>query len=168
MADLESVALSQLPLLYRVALRMTRSPHEAEDLVGQTLLRAAAAWHRFDGAHPRSWLIKIMRNEFLGSIRQTSGRPPAVSLEEFELSEEGLEANLHQRSDVRAILDSLEQLPIEYRLAVTLCDVEELSYEEAAEAMEVPIGTVRSRLSRGRKLLQHQLAGRLNHPAGGA
>jgi RNA polymerase sigma-70 factor (ECF subfamily) len=160
----EEVALAELPVLYRVAKRMARDPHAAEDLVGQALLNAAKAWPAFDGRHPRSWLIRIVRNEFLATKRNVASRFSHRSIEETDAIEDGpfeaIAGHLMQDEVIRA----LDKLPEEYRMAVTLCDMEEMSYEEAADAMEVPVGTVRSRLYRGRKLLRQKLVALEENP----
>lgn len=154
--DFEKVVDQELPLLYRVALRLTRNPAEAEDLVGQTLYLAARAWAVFDGAHPRSWLLRILRNEHLGSLRKNQN---TTSLDETsEPSTEGYWQEIDWSLVGEQILKVLDMLPEDYRLAVTLCDVEELTREEAAEALEIPIGTINSRLHRGRAMLRAKLA----------
>jgi len=153
----EDVALAELPVLYRVARRLTLSDTDAEDLVGQALLLAARGWNSFDGAHPRSWLIRILKNEHLGMVRKKAGRTIEALEEVPEPLEEGFWEEISWRAVGSDILRELDRLPEEYRIAVALCDVEEMSYEEAATAMEVPVGTVRSRLFRGRRMLRARL-----------
>ena len=156
--DFEKAALSELPLLYRVARRYAMNAAEAEDLVGQTLLSAARAWDNFDGRHTRSWLITILKNEHLKTIRQKSSRPKTIGFEESgEVSEGDLGSEIDQRAFVEDILRELDSLPEDFRMAVALCDVEQMSYEDAAEALGIPIGTVRSRLFRGRRALREKL-----------
>lgn len=155
----ETVVNRELPILYRVAKRLASNSSDAEDLVGGALLLAARAWSNFDGRHPRSWLIRILKNEHLGIVRKRSVRPEVALDDIVEPAEEGFWQAISWKSVGTNILSELDQLPEEYRLAVTLCDVEELSYEEASEAMEVPVGTVRSRLFRGRRLLRARLVG---------
>jgi RNA polymerase sigma-70 factor (ECF subfamily) len=153
----EDVARAELPVLYRVAARLTRQSEDAEDLVSRCLLSAARGWESFDGRHARSWLIRILKNEFFNSRR--SGRVAPVGLDEItEPADEGFWENVSDRALSEALMSELENLPEEYRLAVVLCDVEQMSYEEAASALEVPIGTVRSRLFRGRRILRARLA----------
>jgi RNA polymerase sigma-70 factor, ECF subfamily len=149
-------------LLYRVARRLAGSADDAEELVQQTLIRAFQAWSRFDGRKLVAWLLRIMRNEHYAKFRSA---PPPAQLPETEAEEpadETLWDTLCTREQSKKILEELQALPVEYRMAVHLCDVEELSYEEAAEVMEVPIGTVRSRLSRGRCMIREQLDGYMN------
>lgn len=142
--------------MYRVARRMTLDPAEAEDLVSQTLLLAARSWESFDGRHPRSWLLKILKNEGYKASRNRHGN--ADSLEGHdELVDGDTEQRIGDKLTVEAIYDCLDRIPLEYRLAVTLCDGEELTYDEAATVLDVPTGTIRSRLYRGRKMLQQKL-----------
>jgi RNA polymerase sigma-70 factor, ECF subfamily len=155
--EFESRVKPELPVLYRVARRFVASQEEAEDLVQQTLLQAMRAWHDFDGQHLRSWLIKIMRNEAAAWSRKASSKVELLELrEELEPSEEIWDA-LVWRDQTNRILCELNRLPIEYKLAVHLCDVEEMTYEEAAHALDVPIGTIRSRLYRGRSMIRARL-----------
>jgi RNA polymerase sigma-70 factor, ECF subfamily len=154
----ESKVRSELPVLYRVARRLCGCPTEAEDLVGQTLMKACRGWDGFDGRFLRSWLIQILRREFYDRRRQANAAPLVLDLEEIDLVDDGDWSAVDWKLAAERILDELDRLPEEYRLAVQLCDVEEMSYEEAAEAMEVPIGTVRSRLYRGRAQLRQRLS----------
>ena len=152
----DEVARRELPTLYRVARRLTLDPTDAEDLVATTLLSAARAWEAFDGAYPRSWLLRILRNGFLqtkraGQVETVERDPDLVGEEPWGAIDWGL-VGPH-------LVTHLDRLPEEYRLAVALCDIEELSYDEAAAAMEVAVGTVRSRLFRGRRLLRTSLDG---------
>jgi RNA polymerase sigma-70 factor (ECF subfamily) len=154
----EQIALRELPVLYRVARRLTLDDSEAEDLVGQSLLLAAKAWNSFDGRFARSWLIRILKNEHLATRRRKASKPEAALDDVDEPSDEGFWEEVSWRAVGSQVMAELDKLPAEYRMAVALCDVEQLSYEEAAAAMDVPIGTVRSRLFRGRKLLRAKLA----------
>jgi RNA polymerase sigma-70 factor (ECF subfamily) len=135
---------------------MTLDPSEAEDLVGQVLLLAARGWADFDGRHPRSWLLRILKNE----AQKRSGSQKA-HLQLFddhgELADNDTERRINDRLTAEAIHRELMNLPWAYRIAVVLCDEEQLTYEEAADVLDVPMGTIRSRLFRGRKLLQRKL-----------
>jgi RNA polymerase sigma-70 factor (ECF subfamily) len=166
--DFEPSVTAELPVLYRVARRLTLNPQEAEDLVGEVLLLAAKAWSRFDGQHVRSWLLQILRNAYLNSLRHS--RPTTRPLS-------GLEASYGEPPDptdtfetvanrlaAEKVMSSVDKLPIEYRMAITLCDLEDISQEEAAVILGIPLGTVRSRLHRGRKLLRPLLQGYSNTP----
>jgi len=157
-APFAEVAQAELPVLYRVARRLTLDPNRAEDLVGQTLLDAAKAWDAFDGQHPRSWLIKILQNNFRRELRRAGSRVETVAIEDSPEPSCEIWHNLNWRAIGSRLVEELDKLPAEYRLAVTLCDMEELSYEEAAIAMNIPKGTVRSRLFRGRRMLRSRLA----------
>lgn len=152
--NFEREVSSELPVLYRVAKRLGCGNEEAEDLVQTCLIKAYRAWDRFDGNHLRSWLIKILRNERLMVIRS---QKEAISLdehEEIEVVQEGFWTDLADKLEVERIIAAMEQLSPPYRMTLHLCDVEELTYEEAAEIMDIPIGTVRSRLSRARQTLR--------------
>lgn len=155
--DFERSVRPELPTLYRVARRMGCSQEQAEDVVQMCLIKAYQAWDRFDGRHLRSWLIRIMRNEWLMTLRSVR---PETSLDEpdgIELADEPFWDELCWRMQANRILEELENLPEIYKMAVHLCDVEQMTYEEAADAMDVPIGTVRSRLFRARAMLRSRL-----------
>lgn len=153
----ESVALQELPMLYRIARRLTLDPVDAEDLVGQTLAKAAGAWKSFDGDHARSWLIKIMKNEHITAYRRKKARPEKAPLD-AELAGEDPWEEVSWKAVGDQIWGAVDALPEDYRLTLSLCDVEELTYEQAAKAMDIPVGTVRSRLFRARRLLRASLA----------
>lgn len=161
----ESVVDSELPVLYRLARTLTGNDADAEDLVAQTLYLSAKAWHTFDGAYPRSWMIKIMRNEHISSIRKKANRGTVALDEVAEPSQEGFWEAIDWRAIGDDVIAELSKIPEEYGFAVALCDIEELSYEEAAAAMNCPTGTVRSRLYRGRNLLRARLARRIGETA---
>ncbi len=171
-ARFTELAMSYMPALYSAALRMTRSPQDAEDLVQETYLRAYRGFGGFqEGTNLKAWLYKILTNTFINTYRAKKRRPHEVDLddtEDFFLYRRlgGLEAAAAQRSPESEVLDNipdtlvkeaLEALPEQFRMAVLLADVEGFSYKEIAEIMDVPIGTVMSRLHRGRKALQKQL-----------
>lgn len=155
--DFESAVRNELPVLYRVAKRLVRNTEDAEDLVHQAILNAFKGWKGFDGKHLRSWLIRILRNEFANRRRSEASRLEALSLEADAAVTDGPWDAIVWREVTDRLLAELDALPLEYRMAVHLCDVEGLSYHEAAEAMGVPIGTVRSRLFRGRAMIRTRL-----------
>ncbi len=175
MADQEQFAELAMPYmdaLYSAALRMTRNPADAEDLVQETYLRAYRGFPGFqEGTNLKAWLYKILTNTFINIYRAKKRRPEQVDLddtEDFYLYRKlgGLEAVESQRTPESEVLDqmpeavvkeALEALPEQFRMAVLLADVEGFSYKEIAEITEVPIGTVMSRLHRGRKQLQKRL-----------
>jgi RNA polymerase sigma-70 factor (ECF subfamily) len=166
-------AMQYMGSLYSAALRMTRNPADAEDLVQETYLKAYRAFGSFqEGTNLKSWLYKILTNTFINSYRARRRRPTETELDEVEdlylyhrLG--GLEAAAAARSTEDLVLDrfseaevkaAVEALPEQFRLAVVLSDVEGFSYKEIAEILDIPIGTVMSRLHRGRKALQKALA----------
>lgn len=157
MTQAAKIIEAELETLFRVARRMTRNDADAEDLVSQTMLNALKNWAGFDGRHARSWLIKILRNEYLYMLRRRASRPESGLDDVAEPSDKGYWQRIDRQLQVKEVVQALEELPLDFRLAVTLCDMEELTYEEAAEIMEVPIGTIRSRVFRGRRLLRARL-----------
>ena len=166
-AEFAREALPWLDDVYRFALSLTREDADADDVVQETYLRAYRSWHTFiPGTDCRRWLFTICRNVFL---RSRERQRPTVDLEDGELDavaagsvyaaarEKGYDA-LYARLDIGpALRQALDELAEPFRSAVILVDVQDLSYETAAEIMGVPIGTVRSRLFRGRRLLQEKL-----------
>lgn len=163
----ESTVLAHADSLFGAALRLTRSRAEAEDLVQETLVRAYRFWASFrPGSSVRAWVFTILRNTFITRYhRQGRERALAEGLEqEFAAvgeapiaappSPEAATSQLHLREEIDA---ALQRLPPDYRMAVVLADIEGLSYKEIAEAMECPIGTVMSRIHRGRRQLHSLL-----------
>jgi RNA polymerase sigma-70 factor, ECF subfamily len=166
------LAMPYMSALYSAALRMTRNPADAEDLVQETYLRAYRGFGGFrEGTNLKAWLYKILTNTFINTYRARKRRPEEIDLddnEDFFLFRRlgGLEAANASRTPESEVLDdipdevvkqALEALPEQFRMAVLLADVEGFSYKEIAEIMDVPIGTVMSRLHRGRKQLQKSL-----------
>jgi len=170
-ARFEDEALKHLDALYRTALRMTRNPSDAEDLVQDALVRAYRFYDRFEpGTNFRAWLFKILTNTYINSYRRKQGRPQESSLEDTEefflynqlSGDEGdrvtdVEDTVLDRLGADAIQRAIDQLPPQFRTTVQLSDVEGLSYAEIAEATGVAKGTVMSRLFRGRRQLQRAL-----------
>ena len=168
-ARFESEALPLLPGLYSAAYRLTRNPTDAEDLVQETFLRAFRGFHQFQpGTNLKAWLYRILTNTFINSYRKRQREPQTVSDEEVEdwylyskMADEGFEPSA-ETSVIEALPDedvqqALSSLPEQFRVAVLLADVEGFSYKEIAEMTGVPIGTVMSRLHRGRKALEKRL-----------
>ena len=171
-ATFEAQMLPHLDALYRSALSMTRNPGDAEDLVQDTFLRAYQFREQFKGGtNARAWLFRILTNLFINSYRKRSREPERVSYDEMEdfylynrlASAEAAgtggspEDEIVQKVQVEAIQEAIERLPDEYRETVILADLNQFSYQEIAEMLDIPIGTVRSRLSRGRRLVQKAL-----------
>jgi RNA polymerase sigma-70 factor (ECF subfamily) len=166
----EADALTELPPLLAVATRLTKNPADAQDLVQDTLLKAMRAREQFEaGTNLRAWLIRILMNTFInryrrgGLERSVLEGPDADPLADGWISSSTMEAMRDPEAQaLRPMLASeiaraLDELPEDYRLAVVLSDVEELSYKEIADIMGCPIGTVMSRLHRGRRLLKGRL-----------
>jgi RNA polymerase sigma-70 factor (ECF subfamily) len=171
-ARFADLAMDHMGSLYTAALRMTRNPADAEDLVQETYLKAYRSFGTFqEGTNLKAWLYKILTNTFINSYRARKRRPEQSELDEVEdlylyRRLGGLEAAAAGRSAEEEVLDSftddevkaaLESLPETFRMAVLLADVEGFSYKEIADILDVPIGTVMSRLHRGRKALQKAL-----------
>jgi RNA polymerase sigma-70 factor (ECF subfamily) len=165
-------AMQYAPQLYSAAVRMTRNASDAEDLVQETFLKAYRSFHTFEeGSNLRAWLYRILTNTFINSYRAKQRRPEETDLDDIEdlylyRRIGGLEAALASRSAEDQMMDmftddevktALELLPDNFRIPVLLADVEGFSYKEIAEIMETPIGTVMSRLHRGRKAMQREL-----------
>jgi RNA polymerase sigma-70 factor, ECF subfamily len=166
----ERDVLPLLPNLYAAALRMTRNPADAEDLVQDTYLRAFRGFSGFkEGTNLKAWLYRILTNSFINTYRKKQRQPQTVEgpddLDEWYLFDKlgGRSVELSAETEVldkipdEAVKAALESLPENFRLPVLLADVEGFSYKEIAEIMDTPIGTVMSRLHRGRKALQKAL-----------
>jgi RNA polymerase sigma-70 factor (ECF subfamily) len=166
-AAFEREALSYLDSLYGTALRLTRRPADAEDLVQDTYLKAFRAAHQFErGTNLKAWLYTILHNTWRNMRRHAGRSPIDVDSEAVDRAANGAETE-HSPDELltRATLDAdlqaaLDALPEVFRQAVWLRDVEELSYAEIARVLDVPIGTVMSRISRGRRSLHADLEGR--------
>lgn len=165
----EAEALPHMDALLRTALRMTRNSSDAEDLVQEAMAKAYRSWDKFEsGTNCRAWLFKIMTNMFINEYRSKSRAPVAMSVDDVD--EGFLYGQLASASGQRTpeeelfarILDddvknAIAELPEDYRLVVMLSFVEGFSYQEIADIVDLQLGTVKSRLHRGRKLLQKKL-----------
>ena len=168
----EDDAMQFAPQLYSAALRMARNPADAEDLVQETFLKAYRAYHTFEaGTNLKAWLYRILTNTYINRYRKKQRRPDEVDLgdvqdlylyrkigsaESADLSASAEDAVLEGlvESDIKA---AVESLPENFRVPVLLADLEGFAYKEIAEILDIPIGTVMSRLHRGRKALQKEL-----------
>jgi RNA polymerase sigma-70 factor, ECF subfamily len=158
-ARFESEAMPHAPSLFRVALWLTRVQTDAEDLLQETLTEALSSFHRFAlGTNCRAWLVSIMYHRH-SKKRRTATRLQLVSDSEERIAETvAFEPPTPQNVTDEEVLGALERLPRAFQEVVVLADIEELSYKEIAAATQVPVGTVMSRISRGRKLLRAELA----------
>lgn len=171
-ADFEADAMQYAPQLYTAAIRMTRNPADAEDLVQETFLKAYRAYDTFQaGTNLKAWLYRILTNTFINKYRKESRRPSETDLEEVQdlylyrrlgsdqtssMSQSAEEALLEGivEGDIK---EAVESLPETFRIPVLLADLEGFAYKEIAEILDIPIGTVMSRLHRGRKALEKAL-----------
>lgn len=175
MADQATFAEDAMPLmdgLYSAAMRMTRNAADAEDLVQETYLKAFNAYERFEtGTNLKAWMYRILTNSYINAYRKKQRRPDESDIDDIEdlylyRRLGGAESAMLSRSAEDELLEmfgedevklALEDLPEHYRMPILLADVEGFAYKEIAEILDVPIGTVMSRLHRGRKQLQKRL-----------
>ena len=167
--EFEEEALVHLDLLYNTAVQMTRNVADAQDLVQETFVKAYRFFDKFKrGTNCKAWLFKIMKNNFINTFRKRAKEPAKVDFEDVEAvleakpEKEALpEGSALEQAFEELVEDdvkeALDQLPFEFRMVTILSDVQGLSYQEIANVMECPIGTVRSRLSRARRFLQGKL-----------
>jgi RNA polymerase sigma-70 factor (ECF subfamily) len=168
-AEFEALALGHLDSLFACGLRMTRDPRDSEDLVQDTMLAAYRFFDKFEpGTNIKAWLFKILTNTFINKYRKRVREREVRDLVEKDETPSLMSEDVAEKSrdpemailgalvsdDVKRALDGV---PYDYRLAVVLCDLEEFSYKEIADIMDCPVGTVMSRLHRGRRLLQKSL-----------
>ena len=167
--EFQALAFEHVDSLYNTALRMTKNALDAEDLLQDVYLRAFRFFHRFEkGTNFKAWIFKILTNTYINQYRKKINKPYHVDLEKIKYNYDNKEATAQtsaqesERLDYETLFDdeiknALQQIPDEFRVVVLLADVESFSYKEVAKIIGCPIGTVMSRLSRGRKQLQNYL-----------
>lgn len=166
--EFEREALPHRDLLYNFALRMTYNPADADDLVQETYLKAYRFWDKYEkGTNIRAWLFRILKNSYINRYRKETKEPETVDYDDVKNFYNSIRGESVGSNDLQEILFSnlldddvakaIASLPDDFRTVVILCDIEGLTYEEIAEFVDCPLGTVRSRLHRGRKLLRAQL-----------
>lgn len=166
--EFEAEALPHMDVLYSFALRTTGNPDDAQDLLQETFMKAFRFWDKYEkGTNIRAWLFRIMKNSYINRYRKESREPDKVDYEDVENFYNSIRADSTDSNDLQEhlfgnmlgdeVTMALQKLPEEFRTVVILCDIEGYTYEEIAEFIDSPIGTVRSRLHRGRKMLQKEL-----------
>jgi RNA polymerase sigma-70 factor, ECF subfamily len=170
LAGFEELAVPQLDSLYNFSRWIAHNPNDAEDLVQETYLKALSSFASFQpGTNFRAWMFRILRNTFLSS-RSTLERRMTVGLDseedgpELAVNTETPETILMNRSSSQLVQRAMDDLPVHYREALLLSEVEEMSYQEIAEILSIPIGTVMSRLARARKAVRESLLSNLCGP----
>jgi RNA polymerase sigma-70 factor (ECF subfamily) len=167
-SEFEAEALPHMDVLYNFALRTTGNEDDARDLLQETYLKAYRFWDKYEkGTNIRAWLFRIMKNSYINRYRKETKEPDKVDYDDIENFYNTIRAESTDPNDLQQqlygnllgdeVTKALQSLPDDFRTVVILCDIEGLTYEEIAEFVECPIGTVRSRLHRGRKLLQAKL-----------
>ena len=160
--------LPHMAALYNFALRMTGDPDDAKDLVQETYMKAYRFFDKYaQGTNAKAWLFRIMKNSYINRYRKESKEPDKIDyddIKDFYASVKGSSADTNDLQEKifgnlfeDEVAEALQELPEDFRTVVILCDIEGYTYEEIADFIEIPIGTVRSRLHRGRKMLRAML-----------
>lgn len=167
-AEFEKEAIPHMDALYNFALRMTGDSDDADDLVQETYLKAFRFFEKFErGSNCKAWLFRIMKNTFINSYRKSSKEPAKIDYEEVENFYENikpsstdsahLEKEIYDNLLDDELSNAIASLPEDFRTVIILCDIEGFTYDEIADFVDVPVGTVRSRLHRARKMLFEKL-----------
>ena len=167
-ADFEKEMIPHLDSLYNFAIRLTSDPIDAEDLVQDTIVKAFRFFGSYEkGTNAKAWLFRILKNSYINNYRKKSKQPQQVDYDEVSTYYENIRSEQSDTTDMEDILyrdmlddqitRALQRLPEDFRTVGLLCDVEGFTYEEIANMLDVPIGTIRSRLHRGRNLLRVEL-----------
>jgi len=163
-SEFEALTMPHIDALYNTALRLTKNESDAEDLLQETYMKAFRFFHRFEpGTHIKAWLFKILSNTFINQYRKKQRDREVLEDWEWEQTAKpsgvthDVEKQILDRFMCQHVLDAISQIPIEFRMVVIYADLEEFSYKEIAEIVDCPIGTVMSRLYRGRRLLRKML-----------
>ncbi len=166
--EFQSEAVPHMDALYNYALRMTGDPNDADDLLQDTYLKAYRFWDKYEkGTNIRAWLFRIMKNSYINLYRKATKEPDTVDYEDVQnfyqtIRDRSTDPNDLQEKLFGNLLEddvarALESLPDDFRTVIILCDIEGFTYEEIAEFVECPVGTVRSRIHRGRRLMRDKL-----------
>ncbi len=166
--DFDEEIIPHMDALYNFALRLTTDPNDAEDLVQDTIVKAYRFFSSYEkGTNAKAWMFRILKNSFINNYRKTSKKPSQVDYDEVSSYYESIRAERTETSDLESLMfremmdddlsHALKRLPEDFRTVVLLCDVDGYTYEEIANMLDVPIGTIRSRLHRGRNLLKTEL-----------
>ena len=167
--DFNTEIIPHLDATYNYALRLTTDPNDAEDLVQESIVKAFRFFSSYQkGTNARAWLYRIVKNSYINNYRKQSRQPPKVDYDEIATYYENIRSDYSDTTDLQTQLfrneyddefkRALDELPEDFRTPLLLCDVEDFTYEEIANMLDVPIGTVRSRLHRGRNLLKEKIS----------
>jgi RNA polymerase sigma-70 factor (ECF subfamily) len=167
--DFNAEIIPHLDATYNYALRLTTDPNDAEDLVQESIVKAFRFFGSYQkGTNARAWLYRIVKNSYINNYRKQSRQPPKVDYDEIATYYETIRSDYSDTTDLQTHLfrneyddefkRALDELPEDFRTPLLLCDVEDFTYEEIANMLDVPIGTVRSRLHRGRNLLKEKIS----------
>lgn len=166
--EFEAEAIPHTSILYNFALRTTGNADDAHDLLQETFMKAFRFWDKYEkGTDLRAWLFRIMKNSYINRYRKETREPGMVDYDDIENFYDSIRDESTDTNDLQKrmynnmlsdeVIEALQSLPEDFRTVVILCDIEGLTYEEIADFLNCPIGTVRSRLHRGRKILEEKL-----------